>query len=158
MAVCEAAPLAIRGITPAPLAVIVDPPDVETLPASELVTVVAKLESSPRAKASSSRVSRAPGAAPTTLSTAVFTNAVVAICVVFVPAVAVGANGVPKSVGDKRAAFRSRFACDAFASNWVWIADVTPSKYPISVEDTPDTMSCLPEISGVAARVSIKFR
>ncbi|MNY51276.1 hypothetical protein D3C86_1868500 [compost metagenome] len=36
------------------------------------------------------------------------TNAVVAICVVFVPAVAVGANGVPVRVGDARSAFSTK--------------------------------------------------
>ena len=41
-------------------------------------------------------------------ATAEVTNAVVASCVVFVPAVAVGASGVPVRVGDARVAFKSK--------------------------------------------------
>ena len=51
------------------------------------------------AAANSFKVSRVAGAASVKLSIAVFTNAVFAICVVFVPAEAVGANGTPVNVG-----------------------------------------------------------
>ena len=57
--------------------------------------VVEKLASSPRAAASSFKVSNAAGALATSPSTALFTNAVVASWVVFVPVVAVGAMGIP---------------------------------------------------------------
>ena len=75
--------------------------------ASELVMVVENEASLPRAAASSLSVSSAAGAFATKLSTAVFTNAVVAICVVFVPAVAVGAVGTPVNAGDARPAFNA---------------------------------------------------
>ena len=52
-------------------------------------------------------MSRAPGAPSIMLLTAVDTKAVVATCVVFVPAVAVGAVGVPVSAGDSRGALAS---------------------------------------------------
>jgi len=39
------------------------------------------------------------------------TNAVVAICVVLVPEVAVGARGIPVSVGDAKGAFASKAVC-----------------------------------------------
>jgi len=67
--------------------------------------VVEKLASFPKAAANSFSVSSADGALATKLLTAVETNAVVAICVVFVPAVAVGASGVPVNVGDAFAAY-----------------------------------------------------
>ena len=66
--------------------------------ANEFVTVVEKAASLPRAAANSFNVSRAAGALATRPSTALFTNAVVAIWVVFVPAVAVGAVGIPAKV------------------------------------------------------------
>ena len=69
-----------------------------------VVTVDAKLASSLIAAASSFSVSRAPGAESIRLLTAVDTKAVVATCVVFVPAVAVGAVGVPVSAGEARGA------------------------------------------------------
>ena len=43
-----------------------------------------------------------------TAAVAVFTKAVVAICVVFVPAVAVGAVGVPVSAGETSGAFADK--------------------------------------------------
>ena len=69
--------------------------------------VVEKLASLPRAAASSFKVSRAAGAPETRLATAVFTNSVVAICVEFVLAAAVGAIGVPVKVGEAKVAFKS---------------------------------------------------
>lgn len=76
-----------------------------SLPASEFVTVVENEASLPRAAASSLSVSRAEGAELIRLLTAVWTYAVVAICVVFVPAVAVGAAGTPVNVGLARVAY-----------------------------------------------------
>ena len=70
-----------------------------------VVTLVAKLASLPSATANSFKVSRAPGAPPIMLVTAPCTNAVVAICVVFVPLAAVGAVGIPLKPGDSRADF-----------------------------------------------------
>ena len=64
------------------------------------------------AAANSFNVSKAPGALSTKLSTAVFTIAVVANCVVLVPAVAVGAAGVPVNVGAAKGAFESKAACN----------------------------------------------
>jgi len=64
------------------------------------VTVDAKLSSSLIAAASSFNVLRSPGAPSTKLLTAVETNAVVAIWVVFVDGSAVGAVGVPVNAGD----------------------------------------------------------
>ena len=81
------------------------------LSARLLVTVAEKLASSPSAAASSFRVSRAPGALSITLATAVETNAVVATCVLLVPAVAVGAVGVPVRAGDAKGALRSSASC-----------------------------------------------
>jgi hypothetical protein len=52
------------------------------------------------------------------------TCAVVAICVVLVPAAAVGAAGVPVNVGE---------AVGALVSICVWIADVTPATWLSSV-------------------------
>lgn len=75
-----------------------------SLPASEFVIVVENEASFPRAAASSLRVSRAEGAEFIKLLTAVWTNAVVATCVVLVPAVAVGAAGVPVKVGEAKGA------------------------------------------------------
>jgi hypothetical protein len=66
----------------------------------EVEIVVAKLASLPRAVANSFSVSRAEGAEATRLATAVWTNAVEAAWVVFVPAVAVGTAGVPVKVGE----------------------------------------------------------
>ena len=75
--------------------------------ARELVTDEEKLASSFKASANSLRVLRASGAAPTTASIASCTNSVVAICVVSVPTVAVGATGIPVSDGEASGAFRS---------------------------------------------------
>ena len=75
--------------------------------AIEFVTVVEKAASLPRAAANSFSVSSAAGALATRLSTALFTNAVVATCVVFVPAVAVGAVGMPVKAGDAMLAFNA---------------------------------------------------
>ena len=63
------------------------------------VMVVEKLALLSRAAASSFNVSKASGAEPTKLETAVWTKAVVAICVVLVPEPAVGAVGVPVNAG-----------------------------------------------------------
>ena len=65
------------------------------------------------AAANSFNVSKAPGALSIKLSTAVFTNAVVANCVVLVPAVAVGAAGAPVNVGPAKGAFKSNAVCTA---------------------------------------------
>ena len=94
----------------------------ESFPASALVTVVAKLGSSPRAAANSFSVSMAPGAASISVPMAAATKAVVAICVVFVPAVAVGAVGDPVSAGDARGAFASSAVWSPVtcAIEWLW--------------------------------------
>ena len=81
----------------------------------KLVTVVLKLASSPRAAASSFSVLSAPGALSIVAVIAACTNAVVAICVVSVPALAVGAAGVPVNVGDAIVA-RSAIAVSASLS------------------------------------------
>src|SRR5690606_860850 len=70
------------------------------LPARALVIVVAKFGSLPKAAASSWSVSRAAGEELTSAAIAARTNAVVAICVVLVPAGAVGAVGVPVKAGE----------------------------------------------------------
>ena len=75
-----------------------------SLPDREFVIVVEKFASLPRAAASSLSVSRAEGAELIRLLTAVWTNAVVATCVVFVPDVAVGAAGTPVKVGEANGA------------------------------------------------------
>ena len=82
--------------TNAPVSV---PPANGSLVAIESVTVVLKLTSSPKAAASSFNVFSVPGAESTMLAIPVFTKAVVASCVVLVPADAVGAAGVPVNVG-----------------------------------------------------------
>ena len=71
---------------------------------SVVVTLVAKLAELSNAAANSLKVSSADGALFTKLETAEATNAVVAICVVLVPLVAVGASGVPVKVGEARVA------------------------------------------------------
>ena len=76
-----------------------------------LTIVVLKFASFPSAVANSFRVSRAPGADATRSATADATNAVVAICVVFVPLAAVGALGVPVRRGLARGAFKSTADC-----------------------------------------------
>jgi hypothetical protein len=70
-----------------------------------VVTVVENEASLPRAVASSLRVFSASGALATKFETAVPTKAVVAIWVLFVPAVAVGASGTPVSDGEASAAY-----------------------------------------------------
>ena len=72
---------------------------------SVVVTLVAKLAELSNAAANSLKVSSADGALFTKLETAEATNAVVAICVVLVPLVAVGASGVPVKVGEARVAY-----------------------------------------------------
>ena len=67
--------------------------------------LVAKFASFPSAVASSFSVLSVDGAESTTFATAVSTYAVVATWVLFVPAVAVGAVGVPVSDGDASGAF-----------------------------------------------------
>ena len=80
------------------------PPAKGSLVAILFVTVVEKLASSPNAAASSLSVSNVLGAESTRLDTAVCTKAVVASCVVFVVAPAVGAVGVPVKAGDAKGA------------------------------------------------------
>ena len=75
-----------------------------------LVTVVEKLASSPRAAASSFKVSNAAGALAIISPMRVCTNAVVASWVVFVPVDAVGAMGIPVKVGLARSAFKFKEA------------------------------------------------
>ena len=89
--------------------------------------VTPKDASSFMAAAISFKVSSVPGALSTKLLTAVLTYAVVAICVVLVPAEAVGAVGVP---------VRAASAEVALVSSCVWIALVTPFKKSNSVLDT----------------------
>jgi len=76
-----------------------------SLPPMLLLIVVENEASFPSAAASSLSVSNAAGAEATRPATADETNAVVAICVLFVPAVAVGAVGVPVNAGDALAAY-----------------------------------------------------
>jgi hypothetical protein len=76
-----------------------------------LASVAAKSGSSPSAAASSFSVSSVPGALSTRAAVAACTKAVVAIWVVFVPAVAVGAAGVPVKVGEASGAFASSAVC-----------------------------------------------
>jgi hypothetical protein len=85
--------------------------DFSSLPASPLVTVLAKLGSSPKAAASSLSVSSAPGAASTSAAMAACTKAVLAICVVLVLGEAVGAVGVPVKVGEAGPALSSNAPC-----------------------------------------------
>ena len=75
------------------------PPVNGNLPAILSVTVVLKFASSPRAAANSFNVFNVPGAESTKFDTAVLTKAVVAILVVLLPAVCVGAVGLPVSAG-----------------------------------------------------------
>lgn len=84
--------------------------------------------------------------------TAVFTNAVVAIWVVFVPAIAVGDVGVPVSAGDARSAlFKVR------SSSCHWTLLVVLSRYPSSVVDIVDEASIFPLGSEISARFTIIF-
>ena len=88
------------------------------------------MASAPNASESSFKVFNDSGAALTRLETAVPTNAVVATCVVLVPAVAVGAAGVPVNVGDASLAIAvgiSESGTLPFASS-----DATPSAEPTS--------------------------
>ena len=73
--------------------------------AIELLIVVAKLPSFAIAAAISFNVSSVPGAESIRSETAACTNSVVATCVVFVAAAAVGALGVPVNVGLAISAF-----------------------------------------------------
>ena len=59
----------------------------------------------PNAAANSFNVSNVAGALATKLAISVFTNAVVAICVVFVLLDAVGAVGIPDNDGDANGAY-----------------------------------------------------
>jgi hypothetical protein len=70
-----------------------------------VVIVVEKEASLPKAAANSFRVFNASGALATRFETAVPTKAVVATCVLFVPAVAVGASGTPVSDGEASVAY-----------------------------------------------------
>ena len=84
--------------------------------------------------------------------TAVLTNAVVAICVVFVAAIAVGAVGVPVSAGDARSALlRVR------SSSCHWILLVVLSRYPSSVVEIVEEASIFPLGSEISARFTIIF-
>ena len=70
-----------------------------------VVIVVDILLFSVNAVANSLRVSNAAGAPSTKFDISVLTNSVVAICVSFVPLVAVGAVGTPVSVADSSGAY-----------------------------------------------------
>jgi hypothetical protein len=78
--------------------------DLTSFSPKDVEIVVANDASLPSAVANSFRVSRAADAPPIRLLTAVETKAVVATWVVLVPAVAVGAAGVPVRVGEARGA------------------------------------------------------
>ena len=80
-------------------------PALATLSVIRLVIVVAKFGSLPKATASSLRVFRASGDESTKADIAAATKAVVAICVEFVPDVAVGAVGVPVKAGEASGAY-----------------------------------------------------
>jgi glycopeptide antibiotics resistance protein len=98
-----------------------------------VVTVEAKDASSLIAAASSFKVFKVAGAVSRIFETAVSTYAVVAIWVVLFPWVAVGDVGIPVNAGA---------SSGALVFNCVWIAEVTPFKYPISVSDTSVTTFC----------------
>ena len=78
-----------------------------------MLTEVAKFASSPNAAANSFKVFNVSGAESTIPATAESTYAVVAICVLFVPDVAVGAVGVPVRDGDASGAFAFKAVCVA---------------------------------------------
>ena len=71
----------------------------------DVVTVEAKLGSLPRAVANSFKVSRVSALPFIKFPIAVFTNSVVAICVVFVVLTGVGAIGIPLKLGEINGAF-----------------------------------------------------
>jgi hypothetical protein len=79
----------------------------------DAASVVYRFASSLIASEISPRVSRIPGAVPITAVIAACVNAVVAICVVFVPGAAVGAAGTPVKVGEARGANPEISASDA---------------------------------------------
>ena len=103
-----ASPLVPELIVTSPVNV---PPANGIFVANESVIVVEKFASSPRAAASSLRVLSVPGAESTRSASSDCTYAVVAICVVFVLAAAVGANGVPVKVGDANGALAFNAVC-----------------------------------------------
>ena len=72
---------------------------------NRLITTDEKLGSLFNAVANSFNVSSAGAAPPTKFDIAVYTYSVVAICVVFVPLVAVGAVGVPVNAADDNGAY-----------------------------------------------------
>ena len=67
------------------------------------------------------------------------TKAVVAICVVLVPAVAVGALGVPVSVGLAVGALASRAAWrpSTLPITWLWLSSLTLTTPPVIVTSPP---------------------
>lgn len=62
---------------------------------------------------------------PPASSTAAVTNAVVAICVLLVPAVAVGAVGAPVSAGEANGALPSSAGCNPVTSSMAWGWELT---------------------------------
>ena len=82
---------------------------------------------------------------PVVILTALATKAVVAICVVFVPAVAVGAVGVPVNVGEaKGAAPKLVKAAEA---------EVAPVP-PFAIGTVPNEMALLEMLNGLDAEVT----
>ena len=80
---------------------------------------------------------------PTPTATAAVTKAVVASCVVFVPGLAVGADGVPVKVGDASAALSARSETRLVTSLCGWLCELggnvegTPVRSPQSVTPPP---------------------
>lgn len=83
---------------------------------------------------------------------AVFTNDVVAICVVFVPDAAVGAVGVPERAGEARSALL-RFK----SSSCHWRLLDALSRYPSSVVEILDDASSFPAKSETTTRLGVRF-
>jgi hypothetical protein len=105
------------------------------------VTVVAKFGSSPRAAASSFKVSRVAEEESTSAAIAACTNAVVEICVVFVQSVAVGAVGIPVSAVFASCAFT--YAVVASCVVLVAVAGVGAVGVPVSAGEARSAFAVL---------------
>jgi hypothetical protein len=106
----------------------------------EFVIVVVKLASSLIASANSLRVLRSAGAPSTSAATAASAYAVVAICVLLVPANAVGAVGVPVNVGEARLALRSNAVWVAVDTGLLASEVLSTFPRPTCVAVTPETV------------------
>ena len=105
----------------------------------KLVIVVEKLESSPSAAANSFNVFKVEGAESTKFETVFCTNAVVAICVVVVPKIAVGALGVPVKSGEDIFAFISIALCVAVEIGLFISLVLSTLSKPIDDDVIPET-------------------